>query len=66
MLTSQILQWYMKNGLAVENVTAFIKYSPVACFKRFTDEVVQAKRKSNKNMRDINCVADGDCGFILI
>ena len=48
-----ILQRYLKNGLVVENVTAFIKYLPVACFKRFTDEVVQARRNADANTLDV-------------
>ena len=32
----------MNHGLEVENITAFVKYKPVACFKQFTDEVVDA------------------------
>ena len=39
--------------LVVENITAFIKYSPVACFKRFTREVVNARRKADENTWDV-------------
>ena len=54
MLTSQILQWYMISRLVIENVTAFIKYSPISCFKRFIDEVINARRKANKNTQDVS------------
>ena len=53
MITSQILQWYMENGLVVENIIAFIKYSLVACFKHFTDEVVQARRNADANTLNV-------------
>ena len=43
----------MKNGHVVETVTAFIKYLPIACFKNFTDEVIQTRRKADKNMLDV-------------
>ena len=32
MITSQFLPWYMRHGLEVENITAFVKYNPVAYF----------------------------------
>ena len=42
----------MSHGLVVGNITAFIIYNPVVCFKQFTYEVVAARRKADANTRD--------------
>ena len=43
MLATPLLQWYLKHGLVIKNITAFICYEPVLCFKEFTDEVANAR-----------------------
>ena len=52
MVTSQLLRWYLSKGLLVENVTAFIKYTPKACFGQFMNQVVAARRKADANTCD--------------
>ena len=52
MVTSQLLRWYLSKGLLVENVTAFIKYTPKACFGQFMNQVVAARWKADANTCD--------------
>ena len=53
MIASQLLKWYLNHGLEVDNITAFVKYTPKTCFKRFADEVSAARRKADAHTRDM-------------
>ena len=44
MLATPLLQWYIKHGLVIINITVFIHYEPVPCFKEFTKKVADARR----------------------
>ena len=42
-----LLQWYLKQGLKVTNVTLVVEYQPSACFKDFGDRVSNARRQGD-------------------
>ena len=39
MVASPLIQWYCAHGVIVENITSFVRYDPIPCFKNFADEV---------------------------
>ena len=47
MVATPLLQWYCTHGLIAENITAFVEYDPVPCFQNFTEEVANARRKTD-------------------
>ena len=44
---SPLLQWYYAHGLVIENITAFVRYEPITCFSKFTEEVAATRRKAD-------------------
>ena len=47
MVASQLIQWYCAHDLVVENMRAFVRYKPIACFQNFAEEVATARRKAD-------------------
>ncbi|XP_069109836.1 LOW QUALITY PROTEIN: uncharacterized protein [Argopecten irradians] len=44
LLATPLLKWYMEHGLIVSRVYTVVEYQPRACFKRFTEEISDARR----------------------
>ena len=49
MVATPLLQWYCTHGLVVDNITAFVWYKPVQCFRKFTEEVAATRRKADSD-----------------
>ena len=49
MVASHLLRWYYTHGLVVDNITAFVRYEQMACFQKFTEEVVATQRTANSD-----------------
>jgi hypothetical protein len=47
MLATPLIQWYCDHGLLVDNITSFVRYDPIPCFRNFTEEVANARRKAD-------------------
>ena len=45
LLITPLLNWYIDNGLVVTRVYQLIQFNPVACFKRFADQVSEDRRE---------------------
>ena len=48
--TTSILQWYLKQGLKVSNVTLTVEYQPSACFREFGERVSEARRAGDQDV----------------
>ena len=48
MLETPLLQWYIYYCLVIRNVTSFICYEPVTCFKEFTKEIANARQAAEE------------------
>ena len=48
-VTTPNLQFYLSLGLKCSNITRFVQYQPKKCFKKFVDDVVEARRNGDKN-----------------
>ena len=42
-LATPLIQWYLEHGLDIDNITVFIRYEPVPCFKTFAEKVANAR-----------------------
>ena len=51
LLSSPYLKWLMEHGLVVTKVYQVVEYVPVKCFKKFVDEVTQARRTGDSDIR---------------
>ena len=49
MFATPLLQWYLKQGLTISNITLVIEYEPSACFRSFGDRVSNARREGDKD-----------------
>ena len=47
MVASPLIQWYCAHGLIVDNITAFVRYDPIPCFRKFNEEVAATGRKAD-------------------
>ena len=46
-VTSSLLKWYCYHGLIVSNITAFICYEPVPCFRKFLEVAAMHQKVVN-------------------
>ena len=44
LLTSDLLRWYLSEGLVVEKLYQVVEYTPVRCFTQFVNQVTAARR----------------------
>ena len=44
LLATPLLQWYLEHGLVVTKIYQVVQYWPEDCFKKFGEEVSQARR----------------------
>ena len=49
MVVFPLIQWYCAHGLVVDNITAFVRYEPMACFQKNTEEVATTRRKADSD-----------------
>ena len=49
LLSSDLLCWYINEGLIVDKIHQVIEYTPVRCFRSFVSDVAQARRKGDEN-----------------
>ena len=49
LLATPLLQWLINHGLICTKVYQIIQYKPTKCFKRFGDEVTEARRLGDKD-----------------
>ena len=51
-----MLKFYLKMGLVVARIYEFIEFYPEACFKELAEEIVETRRKGDRNP-DLQVVA---------
>ena len=51
-LTSPLLQWYLRQGLIVSNITELYEYKPVKCFESFGNKVTENRRLGDREDGD--------------
>ena len=49
LLTTPLLQWYLKHGLVITRLYETVEYSPVACFQKFVQQGIDARRQSDND-----------------
>ena len=47
MLATPLLKWYLKHGLIINNITAFVQYDPIPVFREFAEKVAATRRKAD-------------------
>jgi hypothetical protein len=63
---SELVKWYVKHGLVVSNITLAFRYEKKRPFKRFVDQISQARRKGDiskdyKLIGEINKLIGNSC-----
>lgn len=49
LLATPLLQWYLSKGLVVSKIHQTIQFSPIKCFQKFGQTVVEARREGDTN-----------------
>ena len=67
LLATPLLQWYLKKGLIVSKIYQTVQFKPIACFTKFGEEVMTARRegdvdKSKKIVSD-SCKLIGNSAY---
>lgn len=47
MLTTPLVQWYLKHGLVITKIYEVVQYQPSHCFKDFGNAVTEARREGD-------------------
>ena len=63
LLSTPLLQWYLKHGLVVTRLYEVIEFSPIKCFENFVQQGIDGRRWSNK---DPNLALLGDTFKVLL
>ena len=55
-VSSDMLKFYLKMGLVVTQIYEFIEFYPKACFEKLAEEIVETRRKGDRDP-DLQVVA---------